>query len=221
MVDDKAGVIVAVEVSNQENDAGLAVPLVQQAEQNCGSQADAAVADSGYGSGPEIAQAAQSGVNLLVRPVGDSVAETKTYHAYNFAFEPERDRVICPQGKDLNFARNMNQKGQIVRIFRCDHHDCPVRAECTKDQRSRRLIEIWSHTSAVQAMRAKIKQPQAAAQLRKRRQLIERVFGHIKQHESWRRWTVRGLEGVKTQWALLCCAFNLRLLYQNRRARAA
>ena len=53
----------------------------------------------------------------------------------------------------------------------------------------------------------------AAVKLHKRRQIIERVFGHIKQHEGFRRWTVRGLEGVNTQWALICCAMNLRTMY--------
>ena len=215
VVDEKAGVILAAEVTQHENDAGLAVPMVRQAEQNCGQPAAATVADSGYGHGVDIAQAAQQQVNLLVRPAGDAVAARRRFHAYNFHYEPERDRVRCPEGRDLFFARNMKQKGQMVRIYRCDHHDCPVRAHCTKDQRNRRFVEIWAHTSAVQAMRARIQEPQAAAQLRKRRQIVERVFGHIKQHEGWRRWTVRGLAAVQAQWALVCCAFNLRILYRK------
>jgi transposase len=215
VVDDKAGVIVAADVTNQENDTGLAVPMVQQVEQNCGRQAEATVADAGYGSGMDIAQAATHQVNLLVRPTMDSVAARKRFHAYNFYYEKMRDVVICPEGKDLKFARNMKQKGQTVRIFRCDHHGCPVRAQCTKDQRQRRFVEIWSHTPAVQEMRARIQTAKAAALLQKRRGIIERVFGHIKQHEGWRRWTARGLEAVNAQWALTCCAFNLSILHQK------
>lgn len=109
----------------------------------------------------------------------------------------------------------MRQKGQTVRIYRCEVQDCPVRSSCTKDQRARRFVEIWSHTLAVQQMRARVQQPAAAAQLRRRRQVIERVFGHIKQHEGFRRWTVRGLEAVNVQWALICCAINLRALYRQ------
>lgn len=215
VVDEKTGVIVAAEVTNQENDTGLAVPMVRQAEQNCGGPAAATVADCGYGSGVDIGQAARQQVNLLVRPAMDSVAAQKRFHAYNFSYDPERDRVRCPEGKELHFARHMKQKGQTVRIFRCEHYDCPVRAQCTRDQRQRRLVEIWSHTAAVQEMRARIKEPTAADQLRKRPQIIERVFGHIKQHEGWRRWTVRGLQAVNAQWALVCCAYNLRLLYRK------
>lgn len=215
VVDEKAGVVVAAQVLNQENDAGAAVPLVQEAQSNCGAQAKATVADSGYGSGADIQQAAENNVQLLVRPLGDAAAESKPYHAHHFQYEAEADRVICPQGKALNFAREMPQKGQTVRVYRCDQKDCPVRSACTKERRARRFVEIWPHTRAVQQMRARLREPGAAAQLSKRRQIIERVFAQIKQHEGFRRWTVRGLEGVNTQWALICCAINLRLLYSN------
>lgn len=220
VVDDKAGVIVAAQVTNQENDAGCAVPMIKQAEENCGGQAAAIVADGGYATGGDIGQAAQQKVNLLVRPAMDAVAAGKRFHAYNFHYEKESDVVICPEGQKLNFARNMRQKGQIVRIFRCDHHECPVRGQCTKDQRRRRFVEIWDHTVAVQEMRARARTPEATADRKRRGQLIERVFAQIKQHEGWRRWTTRGLESVNTQWSLVCCAFNLNILFKNCAANA-
>lgn len=215
VVDEKAGVVVAAQVSNQENDAGLLVPMSREAQQNCGSTTATVVADSGYGSGGDIAQAAATGLKVLVQPAGQAVAERKAYHAYNFEYEPERAVVICPQGKELKHARSMRQKGQTVQIYRCDIKDCPVRAQCTRDCRNRRFVEIWPHTLAVQQMRVRLKDPRVMAQLRKRREVVERVFGHIKQHDGFRRWTVRGLEGVNTQWALICCAMNLRVLYGN------
>ena len=45
--------------------------------------------------------------------------------------------------------------------------------------------------------------------------MIERRFGQIKQHDSFRRWTVWGLEAVRTQWSLLCTTLNLRVLYKR------
>ena len=49
--------------------------------------------------------------------------------------------------------------------------------------------------------------------LKKRMSTVEPVFGQIKQNQGFRRFTVRGLENVKTQWSLVCTAFNLRKLY--------
>jgi transposase len=216
VVDDQAGVIMAAAVVNQENDTGQAAPMIGQVQATCGRQAGATVADSGYGSGVDIQQAAQHNLQLLVRPTGDAAAQAKPYHAHHFIYEPQRGSVVCPQGKELKFARHMRQKGQLIQVYRCDLKDCPVRSACTKDQRARRLVEIWPHTLAVQRMRRKAKEPAAAAQLRKRGQIIERIFGQVKQHDGFRRWTVRGLEGVNTQWSLICCAINLRILAKNR-----
>jgi hypothetical protein len=77
------------------------------------------------------------------------------------------------------------------------------------------VVEIWPHTPAVQAMRSRLKEPQAQQQLSKRGQIIERHFGHIKQHDGFRRWTLRGLENVRTQWAVLNLICNLRVLCRH------
>jgi hypothetical protein len=43
----------------------------------------------------------------------------------------------------------------------------------------------------------------------------------LKQVEDFRRWTVRGLENVRTQWALVCTAYNLKKLAQAWQERLA
>jgi len=40
--------------------------------------------------------------------------------------------------------------------------------------------------------------------LAKRKQIVEPVFGIIKENYGFRRFTVRGLENVRTQWSLSC-----------------
>jgi len=69
--------------------------------------------------------------------------------------------------------------------------------------------------------RAKRLDPVKRALLRRRKVIVEPVFGILKQGEGFRRWTVRGLENVRTQWALVCTAYNLKKLaraWKNRLA---
>ena len=47
---------------------------------------------------------------------------------------------------------------------------------------------------------------------RRRKQLIEPVFGIIKEQQAGRRFPLRGLEAVRSEWTLLAVAFNLRTL---------
>jgi hypothetical protein len=77
---------------------------------------------------------------------------------------------------------------------------------------------VRPHTVVVQAMRQRLKDPRIREQLRQRSTIIEPRFGQIKEHDGFRRWTVWGLEGVKTQWTLLCATLNLRVLYRRWRA---
>jgi len=51
--------------------------------------------------------------------------------------------------------------------------------------------------------------------LKKRSVTVEPVFGWIKEAMGFRRWTVRGLEKVQTQWLLLCTAVNFNRLKKH------
>ena len=47
---------------------------------------------------------------------------------------------------------------------------------------------------------------------RLRKQIVEPVFGQIKQARGFRQFLLRGLEAVKAEWALICTAHNITKL---------
>lgn len=49
---------------------------------------------------------------------------------------------------------------------------------------------------------------------RKRKVVVEPVFGHIKQARGFRQFLLRGLDSVATEWSLLCTAHNLLKLFR-------
>ena len=212
VVDQSQGIVVAAEVSVEESDTGQLVEMLKQAQDNTGAvSAVLSVADGGYGSGAQVAEAVAQKLEVLVHPREGGKRKDNGYSARDFHYDAVVGRVSCPQKRQLDFTRQTLQKGQLIKQYRCRIKDCPAAALC-KDKKGRRVIEVWPHTAAVQAMRQRLEQPQAQEQLSKRGQIIERHFGHIKQHEGFRRWTVRGAENVRTQWALLNLTMNLRVL---------
>jgi transposase len=216
VADGKEGVIVACDANRQETDNGQLVPMVQQARENLGVAAPAAVtlADTGYGAGGDLQAAAEKHLPVLVPPAEGAPAKDNPYASQHFHYDPADHTVTCPQGHLLDHEGHTSKDGVRVERFRCHRRDCPVRARCTGDPKGRQ-IEIRPHRQEVQAMRRRLQDPDARALWEQRARIIEPRFGQIKQHDGFRRWTVWGLAGVKTQWTMVCATLNLRILYRH------
>ncbi len=55
-----------------------------------------------------------------------------------------------------------------------------------------------------QAMRDKLKRAGWRSRYRLRKQVVEPVFGQIKQAKGFRQFLLRGIDKVKAEWALIC-----------------
>jgi Transposase DDE domain len=61
-------------------------------------------------------------------------------------------------------------------------------------------------------MRDKLKRAGRRSRYRLRKQVVEPVFGQIKQARGFRQFLLRGFDKVKAEWALICTAHNLAKL---------
>jgi transposase len=219
VVDAKEGVVVACEVTRQETDKGHLGPMLEQAYENVSPAANGAqaqtltLADGGFGAGADLQVAAQQESPVLVPPAEGKPAGDNPYAAQHFNYDASARTVTCPQGQSLDYEGHTTKDGMPVDRYRCHHRDCPVRALCTRDPKGRQF-EVRPHTPVVQAMRQKLSQPHHAATYDQRSVIIEPRFAQIKHNDGFRRWTVWGLDAVKTQWSLLCTTLNLRILYK-------
>ena len=60
-----------------------------------------------------------------------------------------------------------------------------------------------------QKMRQKLKRAGHRSRYRLRKQIVEPVFGQIKQARGFRQFLLRGLEAVRAEWAMICTAHNI------------
>jgi hypothetical protein len=98
--------------------------------------------------------------------------------------------------------------------------------------RSRRSGPLLGHTHAggerrrkdkplLAAMAQKLRRARSRSRYRLRKQVVEPVFGQIKQARGFRQLLLRGLHKVRAEWALLCTAHNLLKLLKLARAGSA
>jgi hypothetical protein len=217
VVDEKSGLIVAEEVVQDESDNYQLTPMLEQVKENLGQVADDSVADGGYKAPSELARAEQLHQSVLVN-LGKPTDGDEDYSAARFVYNEAEDHCVCPRGEILGFWKKKpkdHAHPTTVRLYRCQSYaDCPARWQCSNSKNGR-TIEIGPHHQAVLRQRIKQQDPAKLVLLKKRGQIVERIFGWIKQDFEFRRWTVRGLDNVRTQWALICTAVNLRVLYQR------
>jgi hypothetical protein len=214
VADADSGLIVSIDVVNEENDTRQLEPMLERTVATLGRAADDTLADGGYDSGEAIAAATEAGRDFLLPMEAEKAGE---FHTVNFERDVARDVVTCPAGRTLEFEREKASRtgNCTLRIYRCKHGaQCPRAAECTRDKQGR-MVGIAPWHEAVRAQRDKQRAAGRRCKLKRRGQIIEIVFAEIKQHLGFRRFTVNGLENVKTQWSLVCTAFNLRKLYRH------
>ena len=69
-----------------------------------------------------------------------------------------------------------------------------------------------------QRMRKKIDDGGLETPYRLRKQVVEPVFGQIKQARGFRQFLLRGIEKVRAEWAMICTAHNLLKLFTPAKA---
>jgi hypothetical protein len=218
VVDGKCGVIVAAEVTNEQNDKHQLTPMLERVKEELGSVAEETVADSGYWSGEELAKAEDAHFPVLVN-LDEVEAERDLagpYGSSNFTYKKEEDCYVCPRGEVLTYERTRQANGG--RVYRCHScKTCPVRGDCTKD-RAGRSVERSPHIEARLRQEEKHKEEDKRKLLRQRMKIVEPVFAVIKELLGFRRYTFGGLTKVGPQWWFLCSLVNLIRMYPLWRA---
>lgn len=217
--DARSGLIVAEEVTNDVCDTKLLVPMLEEVTATLGETAEVTAADGGYVSGEEIATAEERGYDVLLNLSGlAGNPQAGLYPKRCFEYDPATDRYRCPHGEWLSFAhlkqkeRKAGSEIYQVKVYRgTTCADCPLREQCTTSKEGRR-VERSPHDEAIERQRARQDSAESQALLKMRSQIIEPLFSFVKDSGQFRRFTYRGLAGVRGQWSMVCIAHNLKTL---------
>lgn len=221
--------IVGFSVHNRAGDPACLIPHLEQVRKNLGGKLPKKiVADAAYGSEENYAYLEQHRAENFLkyntfyqdthRYRNPDVIQAHQFRAENFRYDPETDTFFCPASKPLLFqyaSRYTTDNGYVTnrRYYECfDCTDCPLRSQCTKAKGNRKIRISHRLLKYRQQARENLTS-ELGMQLRSKRSTeVETVFGHIKHNMGFRRFHLRGLEKVETEWGLVSIAHNMRKL---------
>lgn len=208
--------VTAVDVVDEPVDYGRLTTMVEKAEETTGTRVPMTLADAGYYGGSHLDECVRRGQRVAMpepsrRPVGHP------YHKDQFTYDQEGDSYSCPHGQSLRFVTTRDYKGAPMRVYRASGavcRACPAFGECTKDGRLGRSLAIGPYDAVRRDHRAWMETEDAKQVYDLRKQLVEPVFGIIKEEQGARRFLLRGIVNVAAEWTMLATAFNLRTLWR-------
>ena len=139
----------------------------------------------------------------------------KLYQQKDFTYIPDEDQFECPQGKRLVYKftkEKTTDNGYVTsrRVYggtECDQ--CTAKAACTKSKYQRELWISFELLKMKEEARGYLLSPLGKQMRSQRSTDVETVFGRIKHNWGFRRFMLRGLEKVSTEWGIMCIAHNM------------
>lgn len=220
--------IVGFSVHGQAGDPTCLIPHLEQVERNLGRLPHKIIADAAYGSEENYAYVEQHQVGNFLKYNtfyqdthhyrDPDVLRAHQFRAEHFRYEPTTDEFICPAEKRLTFTyesqyTTTNQYVTRRRHYACaDCQACPLKPHCTRAKGNREIRISFKLLAYRKQARENLTSEEGLALRAARSTEVETVFGHLKHNLGFRRFYLRGLKKVKTEWGLLSIAHNMQKL---------
>jgi transposase len=209
--------ITATNVVSTAADSGQLASMLEKAEEMTGERVPITLADGGYHTVANLETGHQRDQRLVMT---ERYIDTTPgpYFKDQFLYQPETDSYVCPEGQILHFRglrqnkRFPSNQYRVYRVSRTVCRACPAYGVCTRDKHGGRALWIGSSDSLLNEHRQWMKTDEARSLYARRQQLIEPVFGILKEQLGARRLLLRGLVNVRAEFTLMATAFNLRTL---------
>ena len=209
-VDKHSQVVVGMNVMQAATDRSQLESMLGEIYENTGCKADVVVADKGYYSPASLkalAKSNQSGVIAISKRSAQTTS--KGFGLKEFLYDGNEDTYICPEGKVLN-ARYSYTKGKTryKRYTRSGCGGCFRKVACGAVRQSKRL-DVNEVENLREQMETLLSTQWGKVQIKLRKQIVEPVFGQLKENRGFRKLLLRGLTGAWAESALEFLAHNL------------
>ena len=215
--------VVGFSVHQRPGDPGCLVPHLKGVREKLGRLPKNVIADSAYGSEENYAYLEQERIGNYLKYNTFGKEQRPRYKPNPFAadqmtYDADKDEFICPAGKHLTYRYTSHPKTDngYRSERRCYQAEgcsgCPLHLACNNARGDRRL-RIGFQLQAWRLQARENLTSDTGKQLRSQRGVeVESVFGRLKEDWGFRRFLLRGVDKVKTEFGLLCIAQNMAKL---------
>jgi transposase len=209
VVDAKHKLIVTHEVTSDVTDQDQLAPMAIQAKELLEVVELDAVADKGFYNGEQVKQCDQADSRAYVAKPHTSRNQHKgLFTKDDFTYDSERDSYRCPQGEELIFRFETEEKGRATRYYATSACGiCPIKAQCTENKRGRRITR-WADEQVLEAMAERVRAKPAI--MKQRKELVEHIFGTMKRSMDQGYFLLRTRKKVAAEMSLTVLAYNLK-----------
>ena len=210
--DEKHGLIVAEDLTNDVQDYDQLAPMARQSKENLGDPEGLDVtADKGYDKARQMKEVEAMGCRCHIPGRRNSRKGGRLYTKDAFRYLKTKDAYRCPAGKLLHCRYQSEVGGKSIYTYHNPEacKGCRLFSRCTTKERGRSITR-GEDEAVVETVRQRMrKEPE---KYKRRGATIEKVFGTIKWAMGAENLLMKGLENAKGEWSLLCVCYNLKRL---------
>lgn len=207
-------------IHQSATDTGTYKQHMEMFKEMYGTYPKTAVADSGYGSEENYMYAKEKGMETFIKYSYFHKEQSKNwrndpFRSSNLSYNQDKNCFYCPMGKEMKHIGDRKQKTtngfeQTISLYRAQHCEgCQLREICHKSS-SDRIIEVNHNLNKLRDReREKLMSEEGLRHRSQRPQDVEATFGNLKSNKNFKRFHLRGIKKVETEFGLLAIAHNL------------
>ncbi len=200
-VDNKADLVVAIDVTSSPADQCQLSNMAIQAKEELEVEELTVLADKGYWNGEELKKCEENKITTIVSSPNEQ--GKSGYKKSDFKYNEEQDYYVCPMEQKLHRTGIKEIKYKNVAACRA----CPNREKCTSNK-SGRAIVVSENEKYLES--AKRRQEENMDLYKERQKIVEHVFGTIKRDLGYTYLLLRGNEKVKGESFMHFLIYNIK-----------
>lgn len=216
-VDEDTQIIVGQHLSQHANDKMEVKPALDTLQETTGTLPDKLSADNGYLSGDNLQVLEENGVDAYIATdkgeKKNKIAldgSERTLVKADFDYDETHNTFACQGGQSLEMKQETKDGKRVYQGDAAACACCVYQSRCCQsNQGEARTISADNKEPLRQQMNAKMEKDDSKELYKKRKVIVEPVFGQIK-NSGFRGFSIRGKDKTAGEFSLVCTTHNFK-----------